>query len=89
MTIVYLPTWMVDFYGFHVDIQYMDPMGIYIYIILPSGGWTFKNISISWIYSQTRLQVTKLSFSRWESRSPQNGMPVILLATGILGGGAS
>ncbi len=32
MTIVYLPTWMVDFYGFHVDIQYMDPMGIYIYI---------------------------------------------------------
>ena len=31
MTIVYLPTWMVDFYGFHVDIQYMDPMGIYIY----------------------------------------------------------
>ena len=26
---VYLPTWMVDFYGFFIDHIYMDPMGFF------------------------------------------------------------
>ena len=41
---IYLPTWMVDFYGFHVGRSSIDPMGALILgfmNVLPQ--WTKRN----------------------------------------------